>query len=482
MHSQTINEIVNELTEALIGRTVGAILQLDPLSLAIDFRSRDQDYLFLSADPAAPRIYLISRPQRQLEKQACALSTFGQAIRSSLAGSKLLAAHQDKEERVVRLSFRREEETGETHERVLIAQLTGRSANLLLLDEHHTVLHHLRSLRGGGQQVNAQYSPPPRHVEEISSEPALERNSFPSLSAAADAFYQNFEADRTFDIKAASVRASLRHEMARLVKLRTHLADDLAGHGNPERHKRLGDLLLANIATAERKGNETRLTDFYAAGLPTIAIEVDEHATLPDEAGRYFARYRKARRAQQQIAVRLQESGERLAELQHQELALDEIAAARDDLALTNLVRQRTPKKTGLASQKQAQAAEKIPGVRRYLSSDGYEILVGRGAQDNDHLTFRVGRPYDLWLHAADYPGSHVIVQNPKRRDVPHRTLIEAAQLAAKFSQAGKDAKVNVHHTQRKFVSRIKGGAPGLVRLASFKTITVPPGEPVQRI
>jgi predicted ribosome quality control (RQC) complex YloA/Tae2 family protein len=75
-----------------------------------------------------------------------------------------------------------------------------------------------------------------------------------------------------------------------------------------------------------------------------------------------------------------------------------------------------------------------------------------------------------------------VVVQNPKRQEVPHRTLIEAAQLAAKFSQAGSDAKVNVHHTQRKFVSRIKGAAPGLVRLASFKTITVQPGEPIERI
>jgi predicted ribosome quality control (RQC) complex YloA/Tae2 family protein len=274
----------------------------------------------------------------------------------------------------------------------------------------------------------------------------------------------------------------LRQEIARLKKLRKHLESDLAGHGEPEQHKRSGDLLLANIATAERHGNKTRLTDFYAEGAPTIEIEVDEHTTLQDEAGRYFARYSKAKRAKQQIGIRLKESEEQLSELKHDEIALEEIVAARDELALTNLTRKLSPKQKNPAPSKKEQVAEKIPGVRRYLSSDGYEVLVGRGAKDNDYLTFRVARPYDLWLHAADYPGSHVVVQNPKRQDVPHRTLIEAAQLAAKFSQAGKDAKVNVHHTQRKFVSRIKGAAPGLVRLSSFKAITVQPAEAIERI
>jgi len=109
-------------------------------------------------------------------------------------------------------------------------------------------------------------------------------------------------------------------------------------------------------------------------------------------------------------------------------------------------------------------AAEKIPGTRRYLSSDGYEVLVGGAPKITDHLTFRIARPQDLWLHAADYPGSHVIVRNPTRKELPHRTIIEAAQLAAKFSQANNDTRVNVNYTQQKFVSRIKGAAPGLVR------------------
>jgi predicted ribosome quality control (RQC) complex YloA/Tae2 family protein len=126
--------------------------------------------------------------------------------------------------------------------------------------------------------------------------------------------------------------------------------------------------------------------------------------------------------------------------------------------------------------------ARKIPGVRRYLSADGYEILVGRAARDNDHLTFKVAKPNDLWLHAADYPGSHVIVRNPTRKEIPHGTVIAAAQLAAHFCQARKDSKVDVHYALRKFLSKPKGAAPGLVRMSSFKTITVSPAESAQRL
>jgi predicted ribosome quality control (RQC) complex YloA/Tae2 family protein len=124
----------------------------------------------------------------------------------------------------------------------------------------------------------------------------------------------------------------------------------------------------------------------------------------------------------------------------------------------------------------------KIPGTRRYLSSDDFEVLVGRAARDNDTLTFKIAKPNDLWLHAADYPGSHVIVRNPTRKEIPQRTLIEAAQLAAHFSQANKDPKVDVHYTQRKFLSKPKGVAPGLVRLQRFKNITVAPLEAGQRV
>jgi predicted ribosome quality control (RQC) complex YloA/Tae2 family protein len=85
-------------------------------------------------------------------------------------------------------------------------------------------------------------------------------------------------------------------------------------------------------------------------------------------------------------------------------------------------------------------------------------------------------------MHAGDYPGSHVVVRNPTRKEIPHRTIIEAAQLAGRFSQASEDTKVVVHYTERKFLSKPKGSAPGLVRLSRFRSITVEPKEAVSRL
>jgi predicted ribosome quality control (RQC) complex YloA/Tae2 family protein len=158
---------------------------------------------------------------------------------------------------------------------------------------------------------------------------------------------------------------------------------------------------------------------------------------------------------------------------------LDTIIKSRDEAALDTFEK---PKPAPKVTPKKSGKPEKISGVRRYLSTDGYEILVGRAARDNDNLTFRVAQPNDLWMHTGDYPGSHVVVRNPTRKEIPHRTIIEAAQLAGKFSQASGDAKVVVHYTERKFLSKPKGAAPGLVRLSRFRSITVEPKESIPRL
>jgi len=116
--------------------------------------------------------------------------------------------------------------------------------------------------------------------------------------------------------------------------------------------------------------------------------------------------------------------------------------------------------------------------VRRFLSGDGYEIFVGKRSKDNDTLTFRIARSLDTWMHAADYPGSHVVIRNPDRKDIPHSTLVDAARIAAFYSKARGEAKAAVHYTLRKFVHKPKGAKHGLVSLAEFKTIMVEPGIP----
>jgi predicted ribosome quality control (RQC) complex YloA/Tae2 family protein len=483
VHEETLKEIVSELGEFLPGRFLGRIFQLSSFSLAIDFGLKEKRFLFISIEPAAPRLYLIKRTTRELEKASGPLLTFAQSIRTVLGGATVQSLSKDENERVVRFSFLVENDLGDSVVYSLIAQLTGRSANLFLLDSENRIKQAWRNPHGEGQQVGEFYNPPlltktPSAMTTGSKAP-LTLEEATSFSAAADKYYSDLANAHEFDSLAGSLLASLRREITRRKKLRVNLKKDLVAHGNPDEHKRMGDLLLANIATARRAGNKVSLTDYYAEDAPVIEIEVDENLTLPEAASAYFSRYTKAKRAVEEIGARLVQLENELENLDLKLAELEKAITRRDVAALTEFEEK---KASPAAVTKKRKASPTLPGMRRYQSSDGYEVLVGRTARDNDQLTFRVARPNDLWLHAGDYPGSHVIVRNSSRSDIPHRTIIEAAQLAAKFSQARKDSKVDIHYTRRKFLTKPKGSAPGLVHLSSFKTITVEPGENLERI
>ena len=480
---QTLSRIVSEIRPLLEGRRLGKVFQLSRLALALDFRMSDGRYLFISIEAAAPRLYLIARRTRDLEKQSQASSPFIHAMRKHLGGGTLLSLTKDDGERIVRFHISVSDEIGDTHQRSFVAQLTGRSANLLLLDDAGRIIDTLKPSRGEGQEIGDQYQPPLSPLQSVAvAHTPLEQGSFASLSEAADNYYLELEAQHAFETRVRAARARLRKAIAQRRKLHRHLTGDLAAHGDASEHKRIGDLLLANIGNEERRGTTVIVTDYYAENTPRIELEIDENISLQDEAARRFSRYTKAKHAAQELTGRLAQLEKEIAHLEAQQAEMEEVIKGADEAGLAAFDSDETQQTQTPRGARSSKVAESVPGTRRYRSSDGYEILVGRAARDNDHLTFRIARPHDLWLHAADYPGSHVVVRNSTRKEIPHRTIVEAAQLAASFSQARRDAKVNVHYTPRKFLAKPKGAAPGLVRMSSFRTITVEPRDELERI
>jgi len=489
MNEPTIKAIVDEISGEVIGRAPGKLFQLTSLSLAIDFRLPDSRYLMVSVEPAHARVHLIQRRVRDLEKQSLPPAPFLLSLRKELSGTTLRSVEKEPGDRIIRFAFAGRDELGADQKRTLIAQITGRTANLFLLASDNTIVTALRSLRGD-PSTGEKYEPPrglSQTVREGSEK--IESGKFNSLSEALDVHYQTIAGEQAFNTRATSLRARLQKDLTRAEKLQQRLRDDLAGHGNAAEQKRLGDLLLANLTTARRDGSRVTLIDYFAENAPTIEIETDEDSTLQEEAARRFASYSRSKRAVEKIKERLAGVEKELIGLADRLSKLDAIIADRNEPELETFAA--TSARTPTAGRSVPPASpggskrkpeKKIPGVRRYISSDGYEILVGREARDNDYLTFKVAKPNDLWLHAADYGGSHVVVRNATRKEVPRRTIIEAAQLAAQFSQARKDPKVDVHYTERKFVSKPKGSAPGLVRLMRSKNILVEPKEAAERI
>jgi len=481
MDDGTIKALVTELEPLLVNRKFGKVFQLSPESFAIDFGLRNEGFLFISVEPALPRAYLIKRRVRDLEKQSIAPTQMALTLRSELSHAALTSLEKDAGERTLRFYFKVTTDLGEQHDRVLVAQLTGRAANVLLLNAEGFIVAQARPGRGDGQSPGELYRPPPkpeRAGSRAERPPISALSEGQSLSEALDSHYIELAIEREFASRAAAARASLRKKISRQQKLLQKLAADEASHANFEENKKIGDLLLANVSSARRSGNRVKLIDYFAGEGEEIEIEIDEKTSLPDEAARRFSLYSRSKRALNEIAKRLELARADLSELKKQERRLEEIIAARDDVALADFI---SPSGSAPARSGKKKRS-RVPGARQYLSSDGFEILVGRAARDNDHLTFKVARPNDMWLHAADYPGSHVIVRNATRREIPYGTILEAAQLAAYFSQASKDPKVDVHYTERKFLAKPKGAAPGLVRLSRFKNLTVTPREAGTRV
>src|SRR5205085_301698 len=215
------------------------------------------------------RLYLVRRAGRELERASLAPDPFLLSLRKQLGGATLIAVTKDEHDRIVRFRFSVRDLVGVEQPATLLAQLTGRTANLFLLDAAERVVASLRPARGRGQEIGEPYQPPQtERAARAPTPPPFAQGDFPTLSAAADDYFSAREAEREFAARAGALAARLRQERARREKLRQNLERDLAAHGDADEHKRAGDLLLANLATAVREGGRVRLTDYYAEGAP----------------------------------------------------------------------------------------------------------------------------------------------------------------------------------------------------------------------
>lgn len=474
VNEATLEKISAELSSVLVGQKLGKIFPLSRFQIAVDFRLSDARYLFISIEPVSPRIYLIKRRLRDLEKSAKNPFSFLLFLRKKLANAVLQNIQKLEGERILRFEFAAQDELGKNEYLVLIVQLTGRSANLFLLDSQDFIIDSMRENSGKGQEIGQKFAPPFRETEKWrkGNEEMFPQGEFKSLSEALDFFYLEKEAVASFQAKVNSARNRLNQEVKKREKQIKNLHSDLDKHGDAEKWKKYGDLILANLADAVRIDNKILVVDFFDENLPTLEIEAEENDSLTETAEKFFKKYTKARNAKEEIGKRLKDLQAEISDLQ---IKLERLEAAISEKREEILDEFSAEKSEKISTKSKKKSVETSKNARSFTSSDGFEILVGKGAKDNDFLTFRAAKSNDLWLHTADYPGSHVIVKNPNRAEIPPKTLQEAAQIAAFYSQAKNQPKVAVHYTLKKFVHKPKGAALGLVSLSSFKTILVEP-------
>lgn len=266
---------------------------------------------------------------------------------------------------------------------------------------------------------------------------------------------------------AAALERALRGARGRLRGLRREL--ERAPDPTPLRTG--GDLLLARFREIPRGAEQVVLTDFD--GRP-VRIPLDPALPPQENAARLYREAARAERARESLPSRIRAAEVRIAELEELETDLGRGAPV-DPERVAALLSEGSPGGRGPAA-----APPALP-YRRYRSSGGLEIRVGRGARLNDELTFRHSARDDVWLHARQAAGAHVILRWPGPGNPPRRDLEEAATLAALHSRARTSGSVPVDWTLRRYVRKPRGAPPGRVVPERVRTLFVEPDPEVER-
>jgi hypothetical protein len=282
--------------------------------------------------------------------------------------------------------------------------------------------------------------------------------------AAGAAFLEARLRGVRFGRRRRAALAVARRRLRRLEQLEANLAQDLASLADEDVLRRQAEALLAFARHAESGRDSIELDDPYEPGR-RITVPLDPRLGGLGNAERMFEKARRVGRARHQVELRLRETRSELAG-----------ARARAALVLDARDRDQLPAPEDAGEEREAAGA----GPRHYLTGRGLSVLVGRNARENHHLTFRVARPEDVWLHARDVPGSHVVLRDDEGR-AGADDLREAAEVAAFFSEARRESLVDVHVTRRKHVKPAKGG-PGRVFVAHSDTLRVAPRNPEGRL
>jgi predicted ribosome quality control (RQC) complex YloA/Tae2 family protein len=406
--------------------------------------------LLLSAEADVTRLHATqARPPRAGNPPA-----FQHALRRDLEGARLVAVEAVPGDRVVALRF-----AGPQGGVSLVAELTGRHGNLFLVGQDGLIRASAgRNLSQRRELVPGHPYLPPASRPEAAAAPSrftpVPGADFP-LSAAVEEAYAVIEAERLLADARRRLREPVRAALARAGRALTKLAEEAARVPAAEADRRTGELLAQNLRLVRRGAREVVLTEWTAEGPLQVTVVLDPALSPQANVERHFRRYR-----------RIVESAARV--------ALRALLAALETAGQGDLDRlEREARRLGAAPRLQAPGRRKrdeaLPPYRTFRSPSGATILVGRGPAENDALTVRVARGNDLWLHARGIPGAHVVVRAEKGRAPDQETFLDAAHLAAHFSDGRGAPQVEIAATRAKFVRKVKGAAPGAVTYSQEK-------------
>ena len=303
----------------------------------------------------------------------------------------------------------------------------------------------------------------------------LELRPMASLSEAQEAYFRTRDRAERIRQKASALNRVLKNNIERCEKKLGLQLNALQDSERMEEYRIKGELLSASLYQVERGMKEIELPNYYAEDFAPMRIELDVKLSPAANAQRYFKLYQKARSARRLAADQKAKTEEELAYLEGQ---LENLGKCTEEPELFE-IRQELEKEGYVKPSRNRREMKSLPPSRplKLSASDGTVILVGKNNLQNDKLTFSA-QPNEVWLHAKDMPGSHVIIvgENPTEK-----TIGEAASLAAYYSKGREGSRVPVDYTLRRYVKKPSGAKPGFVIYTHQRTLYAAPREVIAR-
>ena len=306
----------------------------------------------------------------------------------------------------------------------------------------------------------------PHDYAAFDSECMMEKKKYSSMSELLQNYYHDKERAVRIHQKAQDLKRVIDHAVERASKKLDIQNAQLDGTKNRDMLRIYGELL--NTYGYSLSGGEKNFVcqNYYDEGRE-INIPLDPLLTASENSKKYFAKYNKEKRTYAALTEWTEKTKEELDYLISARHALQiadsegDIAELRMELRKSGILQ--SEKKTKKEERRDKSNGQSKSRPMHFVTSDGYDIYVGRNNLQNDYLTFHVAGSSDMWFHAKKIPGSHVILRRHGNEEFPDHAYIDAARLAAHFSSTGDASKVEIDYTERKNLKKPPAAHPGFV-------------------
>ncbi|MBI3583632.1 MAG: NFACT family protein [Nitrospinae bacterium] len=476
-----IAKIISEIKNPIKGGKVQKIYQPSEYSLTLEIWTGNKNILlYISIEPHLSRIHLITEKYPNPPEPY----PFCMFLRKHLTGARIdeISRIQDDRVIIIRLSKNVVADVNVENKKYnLIAELTGRIGNIILTDGDMKILMTAlkqetkeREMKAGGIYMPPSSSLSPSHLplEKEQTGGFLNEDDTP-FNVEVEKRYRTIEIERLRN----EVTTGIRQKIKKLERKLEALDSDLKKVEKYKEDNIKGELLKANFNLIKKGMEIITLKDYYQQSEDSLlTVELDPSLSPSQNIEKCFKRHKKYIRGREEILKHIEVTKKEIAQLHRK---IDETMRHGSEIlrsAQNDKRRTHNEKSKGARNDKKRQSARQSQdksSPMSFESIDGLTILVGKNNKQNDELTFKIAKGNDIWLHVRDFPGSHVVIQTGKRKDVPRETLLDAASLAICFSKLKSTSRGNIVYTFKKYVKKPKWAEAGKVIISQDKNIFV---------